>query len=360
MHDVDHHVVDEEAALVGRRQLRAAVVADARAAREVPGLIRVVDAGLGVGHLEELRRAAVVRDHVARGRQHQPRVVPQVSDREDHVLDVVDVVGAEHPAPRVEGDAVSPRGLERRLQRAGVGPEAEVGAANRDGRLGPAGRMAAPVVAAVGGVDPVVDTPGEPVDVVLRVLDREAGEQDVARVGHPVAVRVAQVQDVGRRGHQHAVAPRQNRRRVGQPVGEQRPRLVVAVEVLVHQPLDPAQRRRAFRPHRVAAHLDHEHPAVGIERDRYRIDDGGLLGGQLETEVVRQLRGGDEIVRIERHAPVVAVHASRSGKDEHEQPGKASRAVPNHGAQLVSHRTGDGPSRRPHSAGRGRTSGVFD
>ena len=317
VHDVDDHVVHEQAALVGRRQPSAAVVADARAAREVPGLIRVVDAGLGVRHLEELRGAAVVRDHVAGGRQHEPRVVPQTADGKQHVLDVVDVVGAEHPAPRVEGDAVPPGGLERRLQGAGIGPEAEVGAANRDGRLGPPGRMAAAMVAAVGGVDPVVDAPREAVDVVLGVLDREAGEQDVARVGHPVAIRVAQVQDVGRRGHQHAVPPRQDRCRIRQFVGEERPGLVVAVKVFIDQPLDPAQRRRPLRPHRVAAHLDHEHPAGGIERDRYRIDDRGFLRGQLEAQIVGKLRRGDELVGIKRRAAVVAVHAP--GKDHHER-----------------------------------------
>ena len=241
-----------------------------------------------------------------------------------------------------------PGGLERRLQVAGVGPEPEVRAADRHGLIGRAGRVPAAVIAAVGGVDPVVDPPDEPVDVVLRVGDRKAGEEHLARVGDAVAVAVAQMDDIGRRGHQHAVAPRQDRGRVRQLVGEQRPGLVVAVEVGVDQPLDPAQRRRSGRPHRVAAHLNHVHPAVGVEGDADRIDDGRLAGGQLEAEIVRKLRRRDELVRIQRDGPVVPVHAARDCQGEGQQ-------------SVTKPRVASGPARRPDPsspARRGHLSGA--
>ena len=184
----------------------------------------------------------MVRDHVAGGRHRQQRVLREVGGGEHHVLHMVEVVRSEHTPPGVEGDAVPARRLVRRLEGAGVRLEPEVHAADRHDGVGRAGRMPAAVIAAVGRVDPVIEAPGEPVDVVLGVGDREPREQRFARVGDAVAIVVAQEKDVGRLDHQDAVAPRQDRGRV-QAVGEQGSGLVRAVEVLVDQKLHPTQRQ---------------------------------------------------------------------------------------------------------------------
>ena len=191
----------------------------------------MVDPRLRRRYLVERRGALVVGHHVARRRHGKPGVARQIPGVKHHVLDVVQIMRAEHPTPGIERDPVPTRRLVGDLQLAGVRSEPEVHAADRHSVIGRASRLPAAVVPAVGGVDPVVEPPGQPVDVVLRVADRKSGEQRFAAVGDVVAVGVLQEEDVGRRGHQHAAAPGQDRGRMLKLSGEQRDRLVVAVAV---------------------------------------------------------------------------------------------------------------------------------
>ena len=209
------------------------------------------------------------------------------------------------PARRLVGD----------LQLAGVRSKPEVHAADRHGVIGRAGRVPAAVVAAVGGIDPVVEPPGQPVDVVLRVADREPGEQRLAAVGDVVAVGVLEKEDVGRRGHQHAATPGQDRGRMLKPGGEERHRFVVAVAVGVVEQLHPAERPRPLGTHRVVSHLDHVHPAVGVEGNRYRVHDVRFTCSELEPQSLGEPGGGDELVRVERRAFAVAAGAAKGQRE---------------------------------------------
>ena len=117
---------------------------------------------------------------------------------------------------------------------------------------------------------------------MLGVGNREAGEERLPGVGGAVAVVVAQEQNVRRLGQQDAVSPRQHGGGILQPIGEQCPGFVIAVEVLVGQALDATKRRRAVRTCGVATHLDDIHRPIGIERDTHRVDDGRFTRRQLE------------------------------------------------------------------------------
>src|SRR5204862_197590 len=69
-----------------------------------------------------------------------------------------------------------------RLDRAGVGPDADVAPGDVYGLARPRGADAAAAVA-VGAVDPAVQPPHQPVDAVLLVALAEAGEQHLAAAG---------------------------------------------------------------------------------------------------------------------------------------------------------------------------------
>ena len=240
MHDVYDHVGHEESPVVGGPEHPAFVVGETAATGKMPGLLRVIEAHLGLGDLKQLGRGAVVRDHMPRTRDDQVRVAREVFRAEQHVLDVVGVVRAEHPSPGVEGDPEPARRLVRGRNLARLGPEAKVGAFERHDPLRRARRTGRAAVSAVGAVNPVVEPPGEAVDVVLRVTDRKTGQDDRALVGAPVPVVVSQEQDVGRARHQDASAPGEHRGGILQAVGEYGRLLEVPVGVGVFEQLHAA------------------------------------------------------------------------------------------------------------------------
>ena len=149
------------------------------------------------------------------------------------VARMIGVLGGEVAAPRVEAVAELRRAA-RPLEQPRVRPQPHAAAVGRERRamrmIRPAQRRAAVAEHVlvddrrrrpfVRQVDPVVEPVQGPVHHVLRVGDREAGDDDRAHVGASVTVRVLEVQEVGRSRDEDALLPAHDARRERQAVGE--------------------------------------------------------------------------------------------------------------------------------------------
>jgi hypothetical protein len=240
----------------------------------------------------DLRVAAVVGHVLHRAGGRQRRVAGQVTRRDHLVASVVRVVEREVVAPLVEGVAEL-RAPGARLDLPRVQPEAHRVSADRElGRarlVGKAQRRAA-VAEQLGidhgtrrpfvrEVDPVVEAEDGGVDGVLRVREREAGEDLLALLRLAVAVRVLQVPDVGRGGDEHALAVTHHARRQHEPVGEHAAALEAAVAVAILEQPDAAGGPGVER---IARHLDHEQAPVLVEIERDRRGDVRLGRHELD------------------------------------------------------------------------------
>ena len=171
-----------------------------------------------------------MRPRVGRFQPWIPRKRPLV---EGEVIERLGVVGAEPVAPLVAG----PPELRRprlRLEFARVGPKTEIAAA--EGRLFTRRhrrdrRVAAHAPVTVGAVHPAIEPGLEPVDTVLLVPLRKAGEERLAEVGPAVAVGVFRIEDFGGAGDEHALPPRQHTGGKPKAVEEQGGGVVAAVAV---------------------------------------------------------------------------------------------------------------------------------
>ena len=165
---------------------------------------------------------------------------------DDDVADGDRVPRGEAVAPVVVGQAELAEardGLDLDILRVGPEPESQVAAADGDGLLRRRVRGAdRAVAAAVGRVDPVVQSPEKAVDPELGVPRAEPGQHHPAVLGVAVAVIVAEEPDVGRGGHQDAAAAGEHAVGEGERVGEDGGPLVHAVAVAVLEPADPARR----------------------------------------------------------------------------------------------------------------------
>src|SRR5262249_6542664 len=157
------------------------------------------------------------------------------------------------------------------LDVAGVGPDAEVAAAEVD-HLAGLERLDAAAAVAVGAVDPVVQAPDKAVDAVLLVALHETGVEDNFLVGLAVAVGVLGVEDVRGAGDQHTLAPRQHAGRVAEVVEEDGRLVVLAGAPGVFEELDlAAELALAIDAERVVAHLDDPELAVRPPGHRDRV-----------------------------------------------------------------------------------------
>ena len=166
---------------------------------------------------------------------------------------------------------------------------------------------------------------------MLSVANRKPGKEHLPGVCNPVAIGVAKEQDVRRLGNEHTIPPRKNRGRILQAIREERHRLIEAIVVVVGEAFDPSQWLRPLGTNRVVAHLNHIHPTVGIEGHTDRVDDIRFACGQLDTQVVGQTSGLDELVGVQ------GVPVGRDTARDNTHP----------------HRDGRAGGKRPHAHGRG-------
>ena len=167
-------------------------------------------------------------------------------------------------------------------------------------------------------VDAIVQPPRQAVHERLAVepipLVAEAREDDLAEVGHAVAVSILQIDDVRLEPHVDAAVVRKHGRRIAEPVREDGALLEPSVAVGV---LEQADAPDALVEHQVAAgfglipaHLDDVETAVFVERHLNRIDHQRLVGDELQPEAFLDAEGLERLVGLDgRHVRnVLRVH----------------------------------------------------
>src|SRR5262249_23248366 len=114
-------------------------------------------------------------------------------------------------------------------------------------------------------VDAIVDTPLQPVDEGLHVVDDEPGVNLATNVGLAVAVGVLEVPDVRGGGDVDAAVPAGDAGRPRQSLGKNVAGLVKAVAVAVfEQPHAPQRGVAGFERVGVVAHFDDVKPTVFV------------------------------------------------------------------------------------------------
>ena len=241
----------------------------------------------------------MVRDLLPGRGHNQSGVARKVFGSKGHMLDMVRVVCPEHVAPGIGGNAEAARGFVGGLDFSCVRTEAEIHAPDRNLSVRRFDRVARAVVAAIGGVHPVVKPPEKTVDIVLRVGDREPGKEHFFDVRLAVPVRVFEEDDVRRARHQDPVAPRQNRRRILQTIGKHRGLFVIPVQVRIFEQLyAPERLRDSLRLVGIVSHFDGVHSARGVEGNSDRIHNVRLARRELDSEVFVNPGGGNEALGI--------------------------------------------------------------
>ena len=321
----------------------AASVGGDRAGRGEPArLLRVVGPGLPVPDREQFGGTAI-----GVGRQAQAGILPgsrqpaEVAARNDELTQVIQVVGAESPAPGSErhpepaGAAAGPLEAARLPLSPEVDPEIVLADVDRlVRRVGP---ERAGAIAAVDTVNPVVQAVAERVHVVLRVAFGEAAEQDITPVGPPVAVRILEVENVRRRRDQQSTTPGQDRVRHAEVVREQTPDVPAAVPVPVRQGDDAGRPLHV----RIAGQLEHEGPAPLVESEVDRVDDDRLGRREFNFEG-----------RVDFEARRHPVGRGRRTGGESYCRGRRRRAADAAAQGTPTRRRWKRPLRRPPAAGR--------
>ena len=131
---VPNHVANQDAAWQIGRVSVPADEAHPAGGGEVAGLFRVIYARLRLGDRIDARHLAVIGNAARRLDRRKAGIAVQVADRDDALLEGIDVVGHEAPAPIIEHQAKAGAGVERRRKVAGLGIEAEIEIAQRHGR----------------------------------------------------------------------------------------------------------------------------------------------------------------------------------------------------------------------------------
>src|SRR4029077_860229 len=123
------------------------------------------------------------------------RVAAQIVIVQNKVIHGIAVIAAEPVAPIIPALAVL--SLPRlRLEDAVIGPKTKIAAADAD-HLACLLRLDAAAAVAVGAVKPVVQTPDEAVEPMLRIAFREPGEERDAEVRFAVAVGIFRIENLG-------------------------------------------------------------------------------------------------------------------------------------------------------------------
>ena len=207
VHQMAHHIADEDRSLqITGEDRRLAKTHPARG-REMPRLFRVIGASLGFGDGEDLRHVSMVGDAPGDGHRRESRIAPRVGQRQEAVLDVVDVVGRESTAPGIKYEAESAAGPGGQFDLAGVRIEGEIVVTQHDGQSLPERRREPTAVAAVGHVDPAVEVIAEAVGQRIADAEPQPAEDDRTPVSAAVAVGVLEEDDLRRGQHEDAVAP---------------------------------------------------------------------------------------------------------------------------------------------------------
>ena len=189
-----------------------------------------------------------------------------------------------------------------RLDRAAVRADAEVGAGQRHGfaQMRPGDFTAAP---AASEINPAVRAPLRGVDAALEFARWKAGEEDIARLGFPVAIAVGEEHDVRRARDNEAAAGGHetvNRRQVGCPhIG----RVHATVAVQVAQQFHHAERAGFGGEFEFLIGLHPAHLRVELSR----------LVEFLDVELAR------EIVSVQfgdKHSPAFIPAHRRGRRDE--------------------------------------------
>ena len=298
VHEVADRLGHEHVAVIAGRQKRSAIDLEPAGRRDVADVRNVDPARLLLAARKHARSVTVIR-YVRLRRPHgQVRISRQISPRQHHLMNVSSVATDEPPAEIIEREAelgLAGDGFE--LFRARAKPK--VRPAYRNAFARKLRRSDLPAAVPVGHIDPIVEPPLQAVDAVLLVAFDEALEHDAPHVRSLVAVGVFEVVDVRRARHIDPAVPRHHAGRKAQPVDKDRTRFVPPVAVDVLEQPHPALLRCSFslRAVRIAAHLHHVQPGVGVERDGHRVGDLRLGRYQLDRQVIRQGEVGERFGR---------------------------------------------------------------
>src|SRR5262249_14504434 len=154
---------------------------------------------------------------------------------------------------------------------------------------------------AVRTVHPVIQSPTQAVDAVLRVDFAETSEEHLLLVRLAVTIGVLGVKNVRGASDQHAFAPGHDAGWIFESVETDGGLVVLAVAFSALQALDPAARLPlVVETERIVNHLDDPELAIGSPVER----DGALhqrLGGdQLDGETGARPEGSERLFRTQR------------------------------------------------------------
>ena len=130
-----------------------------------------------------------------------------MGQRQEAVLDVVDVVGREPTAPGIKHETESAAGPGGQFDLAGVRIEGEIVVTQHDEQSLPERRREPTAIAAVGHVDPAVEVIAEAVGQRIADAEPQPTEDNRAPVGASVAIGVLKEDDLRRGQREDAVAP---------------------------------------------------------------------------------------------------------------------------------------------------------
>ena len=201
------------------------------------------------------------------------------------MLDMVDVVSGEGPAPLVEHQSEPSPGLTGQSHLARIRPEGEVHAIDVQGFPELFAGCETPSIATVGDMNPTIQVVTEAVRKRIADSADKAFDQDLPGIGPAVLVGVPQEKDLGRRKDKQAIPPRQDAGDEAESSSEDRCAIRSAVEVGVLKSTNGALNRPP-RPSTVGVvpAFGDKRDTIGVEGDRHRIQDIGFRGPQADLQ----------------------------------------------------------------------------
>ena len=227
MHQIVHGLADEN--IPGHVRPEQVVAINRRTARrrEVVESVRIIKPRKGRARRKHPRRPRTRSHRHDRIRWYQVRIPPQVTVLERVVPEGVRIIATKPIPPVVAAPAIL-RIAHQYLDSACIRLDAEIPPPHVHGELG-FGRGDFPAALPVRQMDPTVERPFQTVREMLLVPRGQTAKQHRRAIRAPVAIGILQEQHIRHRGHEHAVAPRQHRRRRLQSISEQRRPVVLPV-----------------------------------------------------------------------------------------------------------------------------------
>ena len=357
VHEIRDDVAHEHATCQPGGERRALKKTHATGRREAARLLRMIHPGGRRDDRKQLGRGAVVGDVVGGGKGCDVARGFELVDRQDLLLQVIDIVGGEAMPGCIGHETEAACGLEGAVNLPAAEAEGHVGLSQH--HRGGSG---------VGKPHTAVESKSQAVSVAVGYPEGDTLDHLLTEVGHAIAVGVFQIEKIRRRQHEHAPPPGEHRCGKTELCCKHDRFVGPAVAVCVAEPADGAPRLPIWpRAKRIVSHLHHVAAAIGRERSCHGIDHLRLGCPEFEGDVgvVLELARGMKVggrqrgnVRIALpgeqgshvEATITLIGGGRAGSRCMGHPESARRGLEQHVMEVRLH--GHRPSHEFHRCGR--------